>query len=76
VAPRCIGAPREHAQHPRRRVLSVASPGILTGADIKGDVGATRAGSMTMNQLSAFKASKSNCLQCWLATAYGVLPSF
>jgi hypothetical protein len=35
-------APHEHAQHPYHRVLSVACPGFLTVADIKGDVGATR----------------------------------
>ena len=35
-------APHERAQHRCRRVLSVAYPGILTVADIKGDVGATR----------------------------------
>jgi len=35
-------APHEHAQHPCDRVLSVACPGFLTVANIKGDVGATR----------------------------------
>jgi hypothetical protein len=35
-------APHEHAQHRCQRVLSVACPGFLRGADIKGDVGATR----------------------------------
>jgi hypothetical protein len=34
--------PHEHAQHHCRRVLSVAYPGFLGVADIKGDVGATR----------------------------------
>jgi hypothetical protein len=35
-------APHDHAQHPCHRVLSVACPGLLRVADIKGDVGATR----------------------------------
>jgi hypothetical protein len=30
VAPRCIGAPHEHAQHLCHRVLSMACPGFLT----------------------------------------------
>ena len=37
-----VCAPHEHAQHRCRRVLSVAYPSILTVADIKVDVGATR----------------------------------
>ena len=37
-------APHEHAQHLCHRVRSVACPGFLTVADIKGDVGATREG--------------------------------
>ena len=36
-------APHEHAQHLRHRVLSIACPSYLTAAEIKGDVGATRA---------------------------------
>jgi hypothetical protein len=35
-------APQQRAQYPCHRVLSVACPGFLTGADIRGDVGATR----------------------------------
>ena len=35
-------APHGHAQNLCHRVLSVACPGLLTVADIKGDVGATR----------------------------------
>src|SRR5208282_1207075 len=34
-------APHDHAQHACHRVLSVACPGLLRVADIKGDVGAT-----------------------------------
>jgi hypothetical protein len=37
----CMYAPHEHTQHPRHRALSVACPGFLTVADIKGYVGAT-----------------------------------
>jgi hypothetical protein len=36
-------APHEHAQHLCHRVLSMACPDFLTVADIKSDVGATRA---------------------------------
>jgi|SRR5208337_2945073 len=35
-------APHERAQHPCYRVLCAVCPGFLRGADIKGDVGATR----------------------------------
>jgi hypothetical protein len=35
-------APHEHAQHLCHRVLSLACPGFLAVADLKGDVGATR----------------------------------
>jgi hypothetical protein len=46
-------APREFAQHPCHRVLSVACPGFLTVADIKGDVGATREFGATLRLLFA-----------------------
>jgi hypothetical protein len=45
-------APHEHAQHPCDRVLSVACPGFLTVADIKGDVGATRGGAILFCHLA------------------------
>jgi hypothetical protein len=35
-------APHEHTQYLSHRVLSMACPGFLTLADIKGDVGASR----------------------------------
>jgi hypothetical protein len=60
VAPRCIGAPREHAQHPCQRVLCVACPGFLTVADMKGPprrIGATRGIPGVNLQLTAFCGS-------------------
>jgi hypothetical protein len=44
-------APCEHAGHLCHRVLSVACPGFLTVADIKGDVGATHEPTVNQRQI-------------------------
>jgi hypothetical protein len=43
-------APHEQTEHICHRGLSLACPGFLTAADIKGDVGATRETGETSGQ--------------------------